>query len=69
MVERNSGRPHKLRYIALPFMRREVACWMVCEAYTGRLVVKPLHMCAAITLAHTLNVADLAEPVRYYGDP
>jgi hypothetical protein len=48
-------------------MRRDVAAWMVFDTRTGRLVAKPLHMNAALMLAHTLNVADLTEPMTDYG--
>jgi hypothetical protein len=66
-IQRRRGHQPKRCYEAGPFMRRDVAAWMVFDTRTGRLVAKPLHMNAALMLAHTLNVADLTEPMTDYG--
>jgi hypothetical protein len=43
---------------------------MLYDSRAERLIIMPLRRCAAETLAHTLNVADLSAPViDYGGDP
>jgi hypothetical protein len=70
MLKRSRGRPRKPRYEAMPSRLHDDRAWMLFDARTERLIAMPLHKNAAETLAHTLNVADLSEPViDYGGDP
>lgn len=56
----------KKRYHALPSSLYRSA-WMVFDTCTARPVARMLHKNMARTLAHTLNVADLAMPVKDFG--
>ena len=70
MLKRSRGRARKPRYEALPSRLHDDRSWMLYDSRAERLIVMPLRRCAAETLAHTLNVADLSAPViDYGGDP
>jgi hypothetical protein len=43
--------------------------WLVYDARQKWLVATSLRRPQALTLAHTLNVADLSMPARRFGDP
>lgn len=58
----------KLRYEAGPFKERGHSAWMVFDEHGARLVACPLTQHEALTLAHTLNVADLRAPAMDFGD-
>jgi hypothetical protein len=68
MLKQPNRRQRKPRYEAALFKRDGDRAWMVYDGRVGRLVALPLHQHEAYTLAHTLNVADLAMPVVDYGD-
>ncbi len=70
MIKRSGDLARKPSYVVTAFMWRHEAAWMIYESRTGRLVAKLSDRDTAYTLAHTMNVADLAVPVRDYGgDP
>jgi hypothetical protein len=67
MIKQPRGRQRKPRYEAAPFKKSGDRAWMVYDERVGRLVAMSLHQHEACTLAHTLNVAYLAAPVRDFG--
>ena len=62
MLTQSRGPQRTLRYEAGPFKRGIDSAWMVFDERGGRLVAYPLSQHEALTLAHTLNVADLRAP-------
>jgi len=63
MSERDRANPPEPRYRAMPFKRNDDNAWMLCDTVEGRIVMIPIHKNAAQQLAHTLNVAELSEPL------
>ena len=68
MPTQGRGPPPRLRYEAGPFKRGIDLAWMVFDERGGRLVAYPLTQYEALTLAHTLNVADLRTPAVDFDD-
>ena len=68
MPTQGRGPQRGSRYEASPFKRGIDLAWMVFDERGGRLVAYPLTQDEALTLAHTLNVADLRAPAMDFGD-
>lgn len=66
MLWRKRRRLRKPRYEAVLYWPRDDRAWMVCDTRQGSLVAARLHRNTAERLAHTLNVADLTEPLIDY---
>ena len=68
VMQREGRRPQRrLRYEA-GRLRGMNCAWMVFDECGGRLIAYPLTQYEALTLAHTLNVADLRAPAMDFGD-
>jgi len=68
MLMQSRGPQRRLRYEAGPFKRGIDRAWMVFDERGCRLVAYPLTHYEALTLAHTLNVADLRAPAVDFDD-
>ena len=68
MPTQDRGPQRRPRYEASPFKRGIDLAWMVFDERGGRLVAYPLTQYEALTLAHTLNVADLRTPAVDFDD-